>query len=131
SHLTLNNSDVVANGADVDGGDPSAGGGLAILASPQTYVLIANTIVAANYSSADGFSNELSGPIDTATNSAFGSAVTILDDHDSIIGGAVLPGDAINAFGIDYLPSDNGGTVSTLQRLASSILIDAGSSGAL
>jgi CSLREA domain-containing protein len=121
STVSLINSTITNNLADADGSDGGSGGG--IYNSGSTFN-IANSVVAGNLSSLDFDANDVLGVIGSATNSVFGSQVTITDNVMSQVG--------VTNLGLDTDLADNGGTVRTIAIIdPNSILIDGGDNDAL
>ncbi len=113
STLTVLNSTLTGNQADADGAN--AGG--AIESFADTTMAIINSVVAENTSGTAMAADDIVGTIATATNSVFGTDVTITT--------ATNVQESVTDPGLGLL-QDNGGTVLTRVPLASSPLIDAG-----
>ncbi|MCB1432070.1 MAG: hypothetical protein KDK75_06375, partial [Alphaproteobacteria bacterium] len=114
SSVDLLNSTVTGNQADADGGGTAAGGGIDDFLSTITVI---NSVVAENTSGTSMTANDDSGTIDTATNSVFGTAVTITANTNSLT--------SVTGAGLGAL-ADNGGTVMTRNIESGSVLINAG-----
>ena len=125
--LELMNSDVVNNLAGLGG----SGGGVHVLGNSDGAVFIKNTVVSGNVGLIEVVPfdqydpDDVSGTIDLAVNSAFGTTVTI-----GLVQGNILYANS-GALGISQFLGDNGGTVQTLARNATSVLIDAGDNSVL
>jgi len=115
--VTLNDSTVTNNKADADGSYPNSGGGIYQFFGSTT---INNTVVAQNTSG--GSANDVYGGGVGASNSFFGTTVTIYSGSNNTNGG----GDPVLG---ELL--DNGGTVLTRSPLDASALIGAGSNALL
>jgi len=105
------------NQADAGGGSTTSGGGIDVSGG---VIFLTNSVVAENTSGTTQTPDDVSGDINTATNSFLGTSETIVTNNSSINAGGD-PGLAALA--------DNGGTTQTLNIEAGSQLINAGSNG--
>jgi len=119
SSVTLVNSTVTGNQADADGSVTTRGGGIDDFGSTITVI---NSVVAENTSGTSMTANDVSGTIDTADHSFFGTTVTTGSGSGNLNGaGDPMLGELL----------DNGGTVLSRSPLDGSPLIGAGSNALL